>query len=128
LLIHTFQAFNEQEIDANILSFYQKLMQRFLETKHLIPEQNLIEVRYEDLEADPLREVARIYSQFDLAFGAAKSCLEAYLATQPCYRKNQYCLEPDAVEKVWRYCQVTIDRWGYEVPAISREEVGASTP
>jgi omega-hydroxy-beta-dihydromenaquinone-9 sulfotransferase len=126
LPIHTFQSFSESEMGDNALVFYQKLMQRFFETQSLIPPQNLIEVRYEDLEANPVGEVAKIYSQFGLTFEPMKTQLEEYWAAQPRYAKNQYRFEPEDVEKVSRYCQVTIDRWGYAAPAPTREPISAS--
>jgi omega-hydroxy-beta-dihydromenaquinone-9 sulfotransferase len=124
LPIHTFQSFSEPEMGDNVLVFHQKLMQRFFETQSLIPPQNLIEVKYEDLEVNPVAEVAKIYSQFGLAFEPLRTRLEDYWAAQPRYHKNQYRLEPEDVEKVSRHCQLTIDRWGYAAP--TQEPVSAS--
>lgn len=126
LPIHTFQSFGEPEMGDNVLDFYQKLMQRFFETQSLIRPQNLIEVKYEDLEANPVGEVAKIYSQFGLAFEPMKTQLEEYWAAQPHYAKNQYRFEPEDVEKVSRHCQLTIDRWGYAAPDSTREPISAS--
>jgi omega-hydroxy-beta-dihydromenaquinone-9 sulfotransferase len=123
---YTFQSFSEPEMGDNVLVFYQKLMQRFFETQSLIPQENLIEIKYEDLETNPMGEVAKIYSQFGLAFEPMKPRLEDYLAAQPCYSKNQYGFEPEVVEKVARYCQVAIERWGYEAPTLSQKQVSTT--
>jgi omega-hydroxy-beta-dihydromenaquinone-9 sulfotransferase len=124
LPIHTFQSFSEVAIEEHILVFYQKLMQRYFATQSLIPPQNLIEVRYEDLEADPVREVEKIYSQFGLSFASARTGLEDYWSAQRHYRKNRYRFAPEVVKKVSRDCQAMIDRWGYEMPSIICKEVG----
>ena len=56
------------EVDANILWFYQQLMKKYLGTRDLIPPENLLEIRFEDLEAAPLLHLRRIYEKFNLQF------------------------------------------------------------
>jgi omega-hydroxy-beta-dihydromenaquinone-9 sulfotransferase len=110
LPFHTFQSFDWKEIDENILLLYEQLMQKFLEDKSLIPAQNLVEMRYEDLEADPMEEIERIYEKFGLPFN------EAYVSSQTSYRKNQYHFDAAVIEQVSSRWQFAIDHWKYQVP------------
>jgi omega-hydroxy-beta-dihydromenaquinone-9 sulfotransferase len=126
LPIHTFQTFDMQKIDADILVFYEKLMQKFLEDQHLIPAGNLIEIKYERLEENPLREITKIYEQFGWTFDLAKMEMERYLSTQKNYCKNQYALEVEAIEKVSTHCQFALDHWGYKISDLNDELVGTS--
>jgi hypothetical protein len=55
-----------EKTGETITTIYEGLMRRFFQDRSLIPKGNLVEVRFEDLERDPLGEVARIYRMLDL--------------------------------------------------------------
>ncbi len=117
LPIAGFQTLSEPEIEANILWIYQQLMQRFFAERSFIPASNLVEVKYEDLEADPIGGLARIYDNLNLPnFTEASPRFERYLTTQTNYRKNQYSLEPGRVKAIYQAWQFTIDQWQYQPP------------
>lgn len=54
------QSTDDTSIEANVLRQYRKLMSAFLADRKLIPEGNLVELKFEDLRAAPLRELHRI--------------------------------------------------------------------
>ncbi|TET13035.1 MAG: sulfotransferase, partial [Dehalococcoidia bacterium] len=60
------QEISPDEIEAWVSWFYTQLMQRFLADKALIPAGNLVEVKYEDLEAAPLDQLRRVYETLSL--------------------------------------------------------------
>ncbi|MBN2307352.1 MAG: sulfotransferase, partial [Candidatus Hydrogenedentes bacterium] len=75
------------EIERNVLDFYRALMTRFFEDKALIPEGNLVELRFEDLEHRPMEELARLYDELALpGWAAAYPRIRAYLDAQPPYK------------------------------------------
>ncbi len=109
------QRIDPQGIEDNVLLFYERLMKRYLEDRHLIPEGNLVEVRFEDLERAPLAELRRIYEELGLpGFSAAEPALRAFLRSVSGYRKNTYRLDPKAIEVVNRRWGFAFDEWGYE--------------
>ena len=109
------QRIDPREIEENILLFYERLMKRYLEDRHLIPEGNLAEVRFEELERAPLDELRRIYKELGLSgFAAAEPAFRAYLRAVSGYRKNTYRLDPAAIEAVNRRWGFALERWGYE--------------
>lgn len=109
------QAISPAEIDANILYFYQAMMQQYLAERELIPAGNLTEVRFEDLEAQPLVELRRIYDELSLpGFAAAEPAFAAYAATLRHYEKNRYQVSAEVIEQVNRHWQFALDVWGYE--------------
>ncbi len=67
LPIHTFQKYSEVEVRENILCFYEQMMQQFFQDQELIPEENLIEIKYETFIADPLSQIREIYDQFEMS-------------------------------------------------------------
>ncbi|MGP1371179.1 MAG: sulfotransferase family protein [Almyronema sp.] len=115
------QDFSEQAIEENIFAFYQKIMDKFFLEKHLIPPDNLIEMRYEDLEVQPLHQLQRIYQQFGLPdFEPMTEKFESYIASQGSYQRNRYTLEDsEIIRKIYQHWQFTIDQWQYPEPVLS---------
>jgi hypothetical protein len=108
------QSVTGAEVDANVLRFYAKLMQQFLSDRGSIKPGSLIEVRFEDLEVDALVQVRRIYEELQLGgFSGIQPRVRAYLASVEGYRKNQYELTRDAIEKVNQHWGFAFDEWGY---------------
>ena len=108
------QEIGPAEVDHLILDFYTRLMQQYLADRALIPAGNLVEVRFEDLEADPLAETRRIYKALALpGFAATEPAFQAYLASVANYKKNNYQRSADVIEMVNRHWSFAFDAWGY---------------
>ncbi len=111
------QSVSHAEIEANILFFYEKLMKKFLTKKSLIPPGNLVEVKFEDLEANPLSELRRIYTGLNLpGFEDVEPAFSSYISSQAEYVKNQYELSPEDIKAVQQHWQFVFELWDYEVP------------
>ena len=54
---------SKEKIEKEVIENYKRLMKSFFEQKSLIPKDNLIEIRYEDLVKDPIKNVREIYSK-----------------------------------------------------------------
>ena len=83
--------------------------------KHLIPEGNLIEVKFEDFEADALGMTEKIYKTLSLpGWENARTAIEQYVGSKKGYKKNKYQYADrtrQLVEENWRD---VIKQWGYE--------------
>ena len=74
------QEFSNEQIEENILSIYTQLYQQYEADKHLIPEGNLIEVKFEDFEADALGMTRKIYETLGLpGWNEAQTAIEQYV-------------------------------------------------
>jgi hypothetical protein len=115
LSVTQLQEVSQEEIDAVILSVYRDMMKRFLEEKSLIPPENLVEVRFEDLESDPLSQLQRIYSELNLAgFDGVQLVFRSYLSERKNYQKNAYTpLDEETVSKINREWRFALEAWGY---------------
>jgi len=112
-----FQAIEEKQLEEKSLEIYQQVMHKFFDEKSLIPLDNLVEIKFEDLEHNPIHEVERIYKQLALpGFDSAKCSFQSYIESQKNYRKNEYKLDRETVEKVTSCWGFTIYRWRYEIP------------
>jgi hypothetical protein len=117
------QKIEHDRVEAHVLRFYDQLMRRLLADRSLIPTGNLVELRFEDLEASPLDQLRHVYEGLGLpGFSTAESGFQSYLASVAGYRKNAYTLDSDAIAKVNRYWSHAFEAWGYD----RREEHSSS--
>ena len=109
------QEISPDEIEAWASRFYSQLMQRFLADKALIPEGNLVEVKYEDLEEAPLAQLRKVYETLSLpGFAEAEPAFRAYLDSIAGYQKNPQEIADNVIAKVNQHWQFAFDEWGYE--------------
>lgn len=107
----------EEEIEEQVINNYKRLMNSFFEQKDLIPAENLIEIRYEDLVANPLKQVKEIYKKLDLdGYEDAKSGFENYLESKKDYKTNVYKIDKKIIDNVKNHWEFTINLWGYKPP------------
>ena len=67
------------------------MMHRYFTDRDLIPEGQLVEVHFEDLERDPLGELETIYQKLGLpGYDSSLSSFQRYLETQCSYIKNDH--------------------------------------
>lgn len=108
------QDYRHVEVEQMVLKIYSQLMGRYSETALALPPQDLVEVRFEDLEAHPLREIEKIYHQLQLqGFDIAKACLENYLQSIATYRKNVFQHNPRDIALVRQHWGTFVEKWGY---------------
>lgn len=116
------QPISEAELIANYVEAYRRLFYKYEEEKHLIPEGNLVEVKFEDFEHDAFGMTEDIYRRLDLPnFEASRPAIEAYLGKKKGYKKNKYKYEPETVRMVEDNWKMALDAWGY---SLEGEEAG----
>lgn len=110
------QEYPAEQIEKDILTTYEKLYKKYEEDKHLIPEGNLIEVKFEDFEADALGMTEKIYRQLNLpGWEEARTAIEQYVGSKKGYKKNKYQYEPRTRELVEKHWKFALEQWGYEL-------------
>lgn len=111
-----FQDYDDESMTKDILDNYKELYFKYEEDKKLIPEGNLVEMRFEDFEADPLKKMQEIYEKLSLpGFEAAQPAIEAYVNKKKGYKKNKYDYEPATVEIVEKNWDFALEKWGYKI-------------
>lgn len=109
------QRISWEKVEEYVLAFYSLLMHKFLADKNRIPPQNLVELRFEDLEKSPLDQLQRIYRSLDLpGFTQAEPAFRSYQVSTNGYRKNHYQITGEVIKKVNDHWQFTLDEWGYQ--------------
>jgi hypothetical protein len=111
------QKIDDETIKENVLSFYEQMMRRYMIDRALIPPENLVEVRYEDLEQKPLEELERLYAALGLpGWGAAQPRAEDYVKSQEGYAKNEFEIGDNDIAQVRERWGFALDEWGYSGP------------
>ena len=104
-----------EELDEWIIRQYRAMHDAFFEERGLIPPGQYHEVCYEELDADPLGQIERVYSALDLPdFATARPALERYDNAIRGYEKNAFPELPAALRQriadAWR---PSFEEWGY---------------
>ena len=111
------QDITESEWEKKVFNYYKKMMQKHLEERKLIPEDQYIEISFEDLKQNPMQQLQTIYDHLDLpSFEGAKDKFSTYLASLKSYAQNDYSYDPKKLEEIYSHWSFTIDKWGYKKP------------
>ena len=110
------QCFEEKEIQKTVFDIYEDMMRSYLQDRNLIPKGNLIEVKFEDLEKDPLGEMRQIYEVFDLQnFADIRPVIESYLSEKKHYKKNAFKIDPVLRLEIERRFAFAFAAFGYDM-------------
>jgi hypothetical protein len=104
----------EPWLDDYVLDTYARFTQAYAEDRHLIPEDHLVEIRYEDLVQDPIAAMRDIYAKLGLeGFEQAEGPMRAFLADRADHRVSSYQLPKALARKIADRLKPFIDRYGY---------------
>lgn len=107
--------YSEADVEQQVLRTYKLMYERYERDKTLIPAKHLVEVRFEDFEADPMGELARIYNKLRLpGFNAARRRMETYVLSRSGHQKRKYSYDDRTIRLVKEHWQDAITQWGYD--------------
>jgi hypothetical protein len=111
------QPFEGVDIPGFVLDTYEKVMRRYLEDRRALglPAHQLAETTYEEITADPVGEIGRLYDQLGIGGKApGLDAIAAYAATLKDYRRNVHRIEAEhaaAIRERWAFA---FEEWGYD--------------
>jgi hypothetical protein len=83
---------------------YAKLLNIVKNDSLVIPNGNFVEIKFEDLEADPVNEIRNIYSRFQMPIDDTFiSNLESFLNSLKTYKKNIFYLTESEKEMIRKH-------------------------
>ena len=108
---------NDTFINGMIFDIYQRLIEEYQKGKQLIPEGNLLEIRFEEFERDPVKAMDEIYS-FLLKedFSTVKEHFSAYFKTQKSHKKNKYLVDAEILDAIKTNLGKYMVQMKYDVP------------
>jgi len=94
---------------------FNDMIQKYFNDRALIPQGNLIEVRYEDFKKDPLTGLDRIYTDLNLpGFETARPAFEAYLKEMSEYQQHSWEISRQTIDQVNANAKDILEKLGYE--------------
>lgn len=110
------QDISNDQIESNLIEVYRRLFYKFEEEKQLIPQGNLVEIKFEDYEQDAYAMTEDIYRTLNLpGFETSKADIEKYLSKKKGYKKNQYKYDDRTVKIVEENWDMALKKWGYSL-------------
>lgn len=116
----TVQKYADKKMDEDILRIYASMYRRYFKYRELIPAGNLVEIRYEEFEQDPVEHLRSIYQKLGIeGFETAKPQFENYMQSLGSYVKNKFVLSSEDADKVEKYWGEMVNKWNYQRPESS---------
>jgi hypothetical protein len=104
-------------IDEGILNRYRSMYEAYFDDLPHVPQGRFCEVRFEDLERDPVAVTEYIYQSLSLpGFGAIEPALRSYARSLSDYRKNDFePLDDRSRRLVAERWERNFQTWGYAI-------------
>ncbi len=116
-----FQQFTDAQAREHVLWSFDKVLSRYEADKQLLGPSELVEIRYEDLLADPMASLRKIYAGLQLpGFEAAAPNFQAYLDERHGQNRDRYELSAADVADVERHWGRWLTKWGYQRPGATQ--------
>jgi len=97
-----------------IFHIYKDFYEHFLRDKKLIPNENYLEISYENLEINSYDNVRHIYNYFQLKWDEEFSVdLHNYLKKIIDYQKNVFEITDEDKKRIYSHWKEIIDLWNY---------------
>jgi hypothetical protein len=101
-------------IERNVLDTFVRMYECFEQDRELVLPNRLIDVRYEDLVADPVGEMRQAYERLELGnFATVEPEIARYAMRSRDYRTNKYTLPPEVADRVRGRWAPYFQRYGY---------------
>jgi len=112
---HGLQTPTEQGLEDYVYRTFSMLYGKLEQDRSLVPSGHFHELKYEELIADPVGEMRRLYEQLGLdEFEKVRPRIEAYLAANQGYQTNRYpSLPAETRAEITRRWGDVIRRYGY---------------
>lgn len=111
------------EVEAAILETYPRMMDAIAADSRELPPDRFVEVRFEDLEADPLETVRAIAERLDLGKRAhLLASAQAHLDSVSGYRKRTRGVPDTVATTVERHWARQLAHWNYARPEAGERE------
>ncbi|MBK8093463.1 MAG: sulfotransferase [Verrucomicrobiaceae bacterium] len=102
------------DYQEHTLQAYEVVMRRYLHDRECVPAGQLIEVRYENLDRDPVGTIRNIYDAFALP-EIARACerVTSYCASLSGYQKNKHPHNEALRARIATQWRFAFDAFGY---------------
>lgn len=108
------QNYDHIDIDDVVFNTYRRMMMSLKIQADALPKGQYAEIGFDHFQADPLGELARVYSELNLGeFSEDSTQFEAYLESVKAYKKNAFELPEALIAKIDENWSDLYSDWGY---------------
>jgi len=106
---------NNEHLDEYILEAFERMYRGFESQRTRLAPNQIIDIRYEDLVADTMGQVERIYRELEIdGFGTVRDRLQAFVGQRKNYKPNRHEeLTPEIRAEIRRRWSGYIEKYGY---------------
>jgi len=105
---------NTEGMEEDVCKTYMHLHECYMKDRPLIPKERLYEIRYEELEVDPLGEMRKIYDYFQWGgFDKIEPVIEKQLPSLREYKKNEFKMDLELKRRVYERFKPVFDAFHY---------------
>lgn len=116
-----------QQLDQYVYDALLRMYDGFTKQRAQLDPAQIVDIRYEDLVADPLSVVEEIYRKLSLGdFARVRGALEAYLHREKSYQTNRHELTPEVRAEIRRRWHHYFEQYGYDTAAADRAQGNAA--
>jgi hypothetical protein len=102
-------------MENSVLDNFVRMYECFEQDRELIPPGRLIDIRYEDLVANPVAEMRQVYQSLNLGdFADVEPALMQHTMKTRHYKTNRYQLPADVADRVRGRWAPYFQRYGYD--------------
>jgi hypothetical protein len=106
---------DESWVAPFVLNSLRRMYDAYLEDRELLGEDQLVELRYEELVEDPKLQMRNIYQQLALGdFSRVEPALDEHLAEVKNYRTNRHSMDDETRERIRSEWSRYFEEFGYE--------------
>lgn len=129
-IYHLQEPRTDADIEDRSIVEYLATEEKYLAERGLIPPGQLAEVRLEDLQADPLGEIQRIYRELNLPYTPEfEAGLLEYLDANRAFQPNRHAPpDPEKARALAERLAPLAHAFGHDRPALPTREVPAPPP
>ena len=115
LRLTSLQEFDGIDLEGRVIRNFSRMYESYFEERALIPKGRLHELRFEDLDTEPVEQMRKVYDGLALTgFDSIAPNLSQYAESVKEHKKNQFTdissSQKRAIQESWSRA---IDEWAY---------------
>ncbi len=111
------QKINDKLLHDLIIYNYREMYKDYYDQKHIIPKENLIEIKFEEFKNDSLSYLKKIHKKFHLKL--SKKLLSqyiSYLDSQKYHKMNTYKIDKSILDEIKKEYSISFNKMKYDIP------------